>query len=304
MKLENYLSAQNLLIHADVANKAELFGKMAGVLSSTEAAKAAKLDKDMILKAIEARENQVSTRMNDDFAIPHARLPQLNNFALCITTLNKPMEYDAGKSIKYACMLIVPESKPETVIKLISVLVKMLSMPGMPEAMLRITKYEEFIDFIKSQNLDLDFVITGRDLMRQEKVTLPPDMPLRQATRIMSEKGLTNLPVVDENGVMVGEVNTEKLFFVGMPDFFKMLKSVSFVANFDPFEDYFKKESNMLVKDVMTSDFCALKPENTILEVVYAITVKRYQKIYITTPENKLLGVIDHALILEKIIDL
>ncbi|MFC4783414.1 CBS domain-containing protein [Nocardioides sp. MAHUQ-72] len=46
-----------------------------------------------------------------------------------------------------------------------------------------------------------------RELMSSPAVTVPPDASVKEAARLLTEHGITALPVVDEQGVLVGVVS-------------------------------------------------------------------------------------------------
>lgn len=53
---------------------------------------------------------------------------------------------------------------------------------------------------------------TARDVMSRDVAVVTPDTPLRTLLRIMSERRINGLPVVDEAGRMIGMVSAGDLF--------------------------------------------------------------------------------------------
>lgn len=53
---------------------------------------------------------------------------------------------------------------------------------------------------------------TARDVMSRDVVIVTPDTPLRTLLRIMSERRISGLPVVDQSGRIVGMVSASDLF--------------------------------------------------------------------------------------------
>jgi CBS domain-containing protein len=47
----------------------------------------------------------------------------------------------------------------------------------------------------------------ARDVMTRAVVSVPPDMPVRQIARLLLNKGISAVPVIDSNGVPVGMVS-------------------------------------------------------------------------------------------------
>ncbi|MCA9546301.1 MAG: CBS domain-containing protein, partial [Myxococcales bacterium] len=96
----------------------------------------------------------------------------------------------------------------------------------------------------------------------------------------------------------------DDLFTLGMPDFFRQLKSVSFIAEFDPFEKYFSKEAHLKARDVMTKDVAKVPPTATILEIVHLLSVHRYPKVFVVDEADRLLGVIDRIRVVDRLLNL
>src|SRR3974377_483279 len=49
--------------------------------------------------------------------------------------------------------------------------------------------------------------MNARDIMSKPVVSVHPDTPLREIARLMLDKGITAVPVVDDNGVPIGRVS-------------------------------------------------------------------------------------------------
>ena len=46
--------------------------------------------------------------------------------------------------------------------------------------------------------------MNARDIMSKPAVSVHPDTPLREVARLMLDKGITAVPVVDDNGEPMG----------------------------------------------------------------------------------------------------
>jgi mannitol/fructose-specific phosphotransferase system IIA component (Ntr-type)/CBS domain-containing protein len=304
MKLEKYLTSKSILLNIKTADKASLLDTMSERIAGSKAAVEAGLDHEAILKAVQKREEQSSTGIGDGFAFPHARFSNLNSVGICLAILENPIDYDSfdKKAIDVACMVIVPEKKPTLALKIMSHIARMFSSGNFHEKIRNLDSGAELVKLISSLQINLDISITAVDIMRRPILTLTPEMPLKVATRYMADARMTAAPVV-EDGRVVGEISTTQLFLLGIPDFFTQLKSVSFISDFDPFEKYFYEEIHSTVADLMSREFCVMPPEATVMELVFALIIRKYPKIYIVR-DDVLEGIIDESLMLERIINI
>ena len=72
--------------------------------------------------------------------------------------------------------------------------------------------------------------------MKQQVVSVSPSTTVREAAHIVVERHVGTLPVVDQNGILVGVVGIEDLLKVFMPDFVALLDNIDFVHDFGAME--------------------------------------------------------------------
>jgi CBS-domain-containing membrane protein len=145
--------------------------------------------------------------------------------------------------------------------------------------------------------------IVARDIMRAPAASVGPDTSLGEIARLMSAKRIDTLPVVDEQLEVLGEITSDRLLQLGLPDFFSQLKSVGFIREFDPFEKYFHEEARLRARDVMATKIALLPPETTLIELIFALTVQRHAVVYVAEG-RKLVGVVDQSVVLDEVINI
>jgi mannitol/fructose-specific phosphotransferase system IIA component (Ntr-type) len=305
MKLNTYLQPDSILLNVQAEDKKTLLKTMCDCISTSPAAVESGLDNKTIYKAIKKREEQSSTGIGSGFAFPHARFPDIKGIGICLAVLDKPLDYNSfdGQDINLACMVIVPEKKPTLALKVMAQIARIFSDNEFHQKVKEIQSVNELAKIIAEHNINLDITIAASDIMRPPLLTLSPDTPLKEAARQMAACNVTATAVVDKDKRIIGEISTTHLFLLGIPDFFTQLKSVAFMSEFDPFEKYFAEESKSETRDLMDSDFCSLGPDASIMEMVFALIVKKYPKIYIAL-DGILIGVVDQPLVLERIINI
>lgn len=305
MKVMKFMSPEAIFTRVDVEDKWALIRLMAEGIAKSPVAVNAGLSHETIVEALNTREKLSSTGVGGGFAFPHARFKGINSIAVGLAVLSKPLDYDSfdRKPVTVACMVIVPEDKPTLALKVMSQIARLFSNAELKNRIEGCVNGEEIFREIRHSDIDLDISIKAGDIMREPILTFTVDVPLRKATWMMARQRVNTVPVVDEGMRLLGEISSKRLFSLGMPDFFNQLKSISFICDFDPFEKYFFEEAHSKVGDLMTPDCCMLPEDATLMEVVFALTVKRYPKVYIVK-DGKLVGVIDQTIVLERIINI
>ena len=258
-----------------------------------------------MLREVSSRENQQSTCLGEGIAVPHARMEGLSTIGLSVAVLARrvPFNGDERHEVDVSIMVIAPVEQPNLVLKIWGAFIRLLRTPGVRDQLAAARTPQEACDLLRAQNLALEISLTARDLMIRPPFRVHPETPLRQVCFLMNKHREVATAVVDESGRLLGEITSDRIFQYGMPEFFTQLQSVSFVRHFNPLEKYFAEESSLTAAALMTGGFAAVRPEATLIEVIFLITVKNHTKVYVTDPAGKLLGVIGRLTVLDRAIN-
>lgn len=305
MDLIKYLARESVFIEHDPVSKEELIKKLCQSLQHSPAFKQEPQERlDQVLAAVLEREELSPTGLGGGFAFPHARLKFLRRPAVALAVLHHPVDFSAPdeQPANIVSLVVAPENNPTIALKIMAQCCRAFGQIGMHEALETAGHPGDIYRMVGDVGIELDVAITARDIMREPNRMIRPETPLRQVTYIMSHNHLGAVAVLDDEQHILGQITCARLFNYGLPDFFSQLKSVSFIKEFDPFEKYFYEEAHARAKDVMQGDFCAVSPEATLLEIVFALTTLRHPKVYVVE-EGKLIGMIDQSVVLDQILN-
>ncbi|MGA0332723.1 MAG: PTS sugar transporter subunit IIA [Kiritimatiellia bacterium] len=260
---------------------------------------------DNLVTMLMERENKQSTGLGNGILVPHARVSDFNHLGVSIAVLAEPMPYNCidDKPVQLSCMAIAPAETPNIVIKIWSTLARLLNDPAVHSYFLNAPDPLTIYNYLQSHDLNLELSVTAADIMVKPRTTLSLDSSLQDTTHLMYKYKEACLGVLDEGGILVGQVTADNVFHYGMPEFFTQLQSVSFVRNFNPLEKYFENEEKMSVSDIMETEVAVVPPTATLIEVIFQLSVKKRLKVFVTNPNGKLLGVIDRLAVLDRAIN-
>jgi CBS domain-containing protein len=88
-----------------------------------------------------------------------------------------------------------------------------------------------------------------KDCMKRNIVFVTPKMTIAEAARLLAEKHIGSLPVVDSAGKLVGVLTLRSLLLMVMPDFVHLVEDFGFVADFGAAEER-KPDPEMLARPV------------------------------------------------------
>jgi len=303
--LVQYLAPEQILVGIEAHDRYDLMSQMLDALVKSPSFRAqANVSREQAWQALVEREKKQSTGIGDGVAFPHGRIPGYKGLSVCLAVLKHPVDYGSidGKPVQIACMMLAPEEQPALALRLYSKVAELLADKAIRDYFLSVTDASAIYDYLREREFTVETTLTARDIMRSDFLKLSPEMPLQDVTHLMMRHRVEAAAVLEKDESIVGMITCDDLFRLGVPEFFSHLQSVAFIREFDPFEKYFLNEGKACAKDVMSRDFAALPLEATMLEIVFALTVQKYPKVYIVK-DDKCIGVIDRTTVLDRIIN-
>lgn len=134
--------------------------------------------------------------------------------------------------------------------------------------------------------------LTVRDLMTERPRTTTPEMPLREAAREMLSAGLSALPVVDEDGGLLGLLSERELM-----RHFMATALITAGSRFTPPSAHGRRT----VRDVMTRQVLCVAPEQSLADVAALMTNKDVERLPVVRG-GRLVGFLTRGDIVRKLI--
>ncbi len=255
-----------------------------------------------ILQALIDREAQRTTAMGREIAFPHARLEHLAQALFAVATLEEPVLFDEFP-VCIVFLILVPASEPTISLKMMAQMSRMLTVPEIRAQILGAASPEALRDVFKRNNPRIDKPVVARDIMRPPRFSVRETDPVSKCSHLLSVNNLQAIPVVDSRRRILGEITVERLFRYGLPEFFANLKSVSFIAEFDPFEKYFADERNTPASGMMEPNAHTVPMDYTIMEIVFDLAIRSFPKLYVVDDDDRWIGTIDKGIVLDNVIN-
>ncbi len=126
------------------------------------------------------------------------------------------------------------------------------------------------------------------DLMASDVISVHRETTLRDAARLMVEKGISGLPVTDEDGTLVGVVS-EGDFLRKEVDRGDLLGRGLLGALFDNRDSLAEAEN---VGEVMAENLFTVSPDASLVEAARTMTTHAVKRLPVVAREGKLVGVI------------
>ena len=145
MSISSLLSADRVFTESEITSKKRLLEFI-----SEKAAEQLSLPQNTIFNKLIERERLGSTGLGQGFAVPHARLSDLQQAHACFVKLAEAINYDAmdQQPVDLIFVLFIPETSTEEHLKILANLAKIFSQPEISEQIRKAHSAEEIIQYI------------------------------------------------------------------------------------------------------------------------------------------------------------
>jgi nitrogen PTS system EIIA component len=301
LKLSAFLRKASILTGLEATGPEDAIGRILQQIYITDPAPSFLPSAEEVMTALMEREAHQSTALSSGIAFPHARMKGIPGFlaGMGVSPAGIPFNCADHQPAHLIFLIVAPEDKPYLLLQAMAAFARFAKAEGNMGRILTSTP-DEIWSMIDSNGFQVPHRILANDLMSPISVTFSPEMTIGDAARQMHFHMKSNIPVTDAEGTFLGFVTSDDLFRVGVPEFFKNLKTVSFIRELDPFENYFSSRHRVKVEEIMQSG-AAIGEDSTLLEIVFLLSVKGFSKLYVVK-DGKLQGVIDGYQIIDKVL--
>ena len=124
MQIKDFISEEGMVFSPSVTSKKAALE----MLSDTLAYRDTNLSKSKVFDALLAREKLGSTSLGEGIAIPHCRMPEIENINVTMLKLEEGVEYEASddKPVFFLFCLVVPEDSNDDHLELLASLAELL----------------------------------------------------------------------------------------------------------------------------------------------------------------------------------
>ena len=145
-------------------------------------------------------------------------------------------------------------------------------------------------------------MLTARDIMSSDVVTLRPETEITEAARILLDRRINGLPVLDENDKVVGILCQSDLIAqqkkMPIPSLFTFLDGLIALTSMKQIDKEVRKIAATVVSDAMTPDPVTVGPD-TGLETIAGLMVDNGFHTLPVVENRRLVGIIGKSDVLK-----
>lgn len=146
----------------------------------------------------------------------------------------------------------------------------------------------------------------AKDIMTKEVVIINQEASIEQLSQLLLDNKISGVPVVDNNGKMVG-IATEGDVIVKdtdlhFPRYFKLLDGIIYLESLTKFKNSLKKHLAIKVSEIMTANVISCGPESPVYDVANLMVENKVNRIPVVSQDGKPIGIITRADIVKSMV--
>jgi CBS-domain-containing membrane protein len=149
-------------------------------------------------------------------------------------------------------------------------------------------------------------MLRAKDIMKREVITVSPETHITEAAKLLLENHVNGLPVVDEEGTLVGIICQSDLVAqqqrLPLPSFFNLLDGLIPISSPRSLEKEMRKIAAITVSAAMSTRPVTVNPETSLEEIATLMVSKNFHTLPVL--ENaRLVGVVGKEDVLRTLIN-
>ncbi len=256
---------------------------------------------DETLRLVLAREAAAPTFITPHIAMPHARLPGIDETFVAVATSEGGVVFPGSKTTAQLVVLVLaPASEPAAYLRVAAGVARRLQDPAFLPGIVSLTTPADVCSFFRSGATELHVEVCAADIMEQPSAVLRETDSVKTAIDLIVRTGLTEIPVVDKDGELVGEASADEVLSLCIPDYLLWMEDLSGFSNFEPFAALLRKEASTWMADIMSDDYASVSVNQPAIAVAEALARKDAGVCYVLD-DGKLVGVVTLPHFLNKV---
>lgn len=193
--------------------------------------------------------------LTPDIAIFHARMQHMKSLRIAFAANSSGFECcwlpDAPQRLKLLVLVLTPLDEPSGYLRTLSGLTRLCQKQDFLEHVCRLVDPQQFWEYVNETDEQLSDYVSAGDIMQTTFHSLRDTDALSAAIDAFCRLGVSELPVLDADGDLVGVVSDDELIRICLPDYITWMEDLSPILDFQPFAEILRQEEGMPVVEIM-----------------------------------------------------
>lgn len=287
MQLASFLDARDIIVEHKILSKQQVYHNLVERICRHHQLP---ICGDKLINMIHQRDEEASTAYPTGIAIPHIRMEGYQDTVVAMAFLQNPIDFD-GTKVNWVVLIITDKCSSKIYLNMVAALLKLSKNAAQMALLKSAVDGHAVIHHLKTLAIEVKKDLSIADIMITNPVSITPDRLLKDLGALMSEKGISVIPVTDEQGKFLGEVSLLNFLKVGVPDYLMMLDNLNFLSSFEPLESLFERQEEVRVSEIMDKGVDCIQPDASVIEAVFEMI--QHNTRHISVVDNgRLVGVV------------
>ena len=297
LSLTSFFDVDDILIHQEQVSRNQLIRDLLTHVVNGHGL----TEVDAYYNAVIERENADNTVISNGVAVPHARLEAIDRPYVGVATSTFGISFVENQPpVRLVLLVLIPRDQPGLYLQVLRALASVLRDHAAARTVSQMKTPEEVMRFFERGGMILPDYVCAADIMHRDFTSLRNNDNLKTAIDCFISQELSEVPVVDQEGDMVGVVSAGALLKVCLPDYLLWMSDLSPLLNFEPFTEVLRNEQSTWLSDILVREFATVQMKAPAISVAAEMTRSTASKCYVLDGK-KLMGVIDLPIFLSKI---
>ncbi len=229
--------------------------------------------------------------------LPHFRTEAVRTLVTAVGVARSPIpwERDPHRAARVVILIVAPPRETAHYLQVMGAFARVLAEPDTMRALLEAQTPEDVVRLPAFTALELPSHRAVRDVMVRTVVTVTPETDLGTAARMMAERALAALPVVDDSGTLLGVVGEREVLRVLTLAYLQRTKSGEYRAPTRPqLQRGTTAPADLPVREVMARTVLCLAEDDALGEAANLMNTKTADAFPVLR-DGKVVGILTRA---------
>ena len=262
-----------------------------------------KFDVDQVCAEIIERENTLNLPY-EGVALPHVRMPEFNDLYFIIGILPEAVQLQECdlKPSRLVLISLISGDTSDLYLKGLAAFARFVSNISNRTALENAGSGAEFCQILRNADVRVHNNLTASDLATDDIPAIHPGETLSRALDVFTSSNRSCLPVVDDNGKLIAELNSTDVMQQFIPEYLFRMDHLDFVNSFDAFNRIFREEDEHFVKDYMSDVKLQIKEDTPLIQFTVKMVKDKVATGFVVDAEGNYKGVISTRDIVKKVL--
>ncbi len=293
MRLRDFLAAERMVTPLGATSLADASATLVDRLAAAHGV----LDAAKLRRRVSESGAEDVVAMGDRAFLLHYRTDSVGQLLVAIGVAAQPLCVGIGEEetrcARIVLLIVTPPRHAARYIQVVGAFARLLRQPAELQAMLSAPSAEALAGLSSFAEYRLPEQLTVRDVMSDQPRTVSAESPLREAAKTLVRTGLGALPVVDDQGRVLGMVSEREVI--------RHLLTIQAFTGPDARVASPLPSGAKTVRDVMSRQVLCVAPEQPLAEVASLMSNKDVDRVPVVR-EGRLVGFLTRGDIVRKLI--